>query len=172
MKYFRYLPQLDYEFTLPDGTSFKLTLTNPTVRYKLVARLKQHISTFYDYVVSDGERPDTVATKLYGSPDYTWVILIANNIFSLYDWPLRQDEFDRYITERYGSIAAAQSQFYYRTVDGYVVDATTYSLMPAEERGAIHSHYDDELTRNEAKRRIKVLPAAFVEPLVLELRRQ
>jgi hypothetical protein len=170
MKFFRYFPSVPYRFQSGDST-FSLDLTNITIRFSIMERLKQHVTVLYDYIVQDGERPDTVANKLYGSPDHTWIVLLVNNILSLYDWPLHNAEFDRYIKEKYGSLAAAQARSIYKTTDGYVVDAVSYMALPAAQRATTVSCYDDELSQNEAKRRIRVIPAEFVEPLVLELRK-
>ena len=169
MKFFRYFPTVPYSFNV-NGQSFVLNITNPTVHFKIVEQLKSHIAALYDYIITDGERPDTVATKVYGSADYTWVVLIVNNIMTLYDWPLTSVEFDRFIVDKYNSIPAAQATPVYKTNDGYYVDATTYAALPDAER-ALSNAYDDELTKNEAKRRIKIVPSPFVESLVLELRK-
>lgn len=169
MKFFQYFPKMTYEFECAN-TSFQLDMTNITVRFIIMERLKQHVTVLYDYIVQDGERPDTVAHKLYGSPDHTWIVLLVNNIMSLYDWPLTTAEFERYIVSRYGSQAAAQAQTLYRTTDGYFVDYQSYLQLPVAQRGTSTSAYDDELEKNEAKRRIRVVPAEFVGPLVQELR--
>jgi hypothetical protein len=104
MQFFRYFPQLSYEIG-----DVKVDLTNITAHVLIKERLQQNIRTFYDYVVQDGERPDTVAAKLYGSVNHTWIVLLLNNIFSLFDWPLGHDEFNDYMVEKYGSVAAAQA---------------------------------------------------------------
>lgn len=171
MKFFSYFPKMSYRFD-GDGTPFTLDLTNITVRFTVMERLKQHVTVLHDYVVQDGDRPDTVAYKLYGNPDHTWLVLLPNNILSLYDWPLSTAEFDRYINEKYGSQAAALANTYYKTTDGYFVDANTYSQMAASEQGDTPSAYDVELEKNDAKRRIRVIPAEFVQPLIYELRKQ
>jgi hypothetical protein len=170
MKFFRYFPTVPYQFDV-NGELFTLRITNPTVHFKIMERLKEHIAVLYDYVIQSDERPDSVATKLYGSPDYTWVILILNNILTLFDWPLTQAEFDRYIICKYGSIRTAQITSIYKTKDNYYIDVDSYNAMSADQRGAVTNAYDDELDKNEAKRRIKVVPAELVEPLVLELQK-
>jgi len=167
MQYFRYFPKVPYVFN--NGQVFDIT--DITVHVQIKERLQQNITAFYDYIVSDGERPDSVATKVYGSPAYTWVVLIINGIFTLFDWPLTSEEFNSYIVERYGSVADAQNTLIYRTTAGVVVDATTYGLLAAAKQGVVHSAYDDELAANEAKRRIKVLPADFIPTLVQDLKR-
>lgn len=166
MKYFQYFPSLTYDF---DG--IQRPVTNLTANVKMVERLKQHVTVLYDYIVEDGDRPDTVSDKLYGSVNYTWIILLANNIHSLYDWPLTSEEFDRYIIDKYGALSTAHSSVYYRTTDGDLIDQTSYETWLSEDRrGGTISYYDYELARNEAKRRIKVVPQAFAEALTMELR--
>lgn len=170
MKFFRYFPQLSYVFEQANS-SFGIDITNPTSHVVIVERLKQHVTAYYDYVISDGERPDSVATKVYGGPEYTWIILVLNNIQSLYDWPLTDAEFHDYIVDRYGSVANAQASKIYKTTEGFVVDSVSYNELPVERRGSISDEYTEEQTANENKRRIKLVPAEFVTPLVSELKR-
>lgn len=170
MNFFKHFPRVQYTFQL-DDTNVVMDITSPTTRIKLMERLKQNITVLYDYVIQDTDRPDTVATQLYGSPGHTWVILLVNNIFSLYDWPLTEAEFNCYIADKYGSIQAATTQYIYTTVDGYRVDATTWAALDVSDRGDTQTVYDWEVTLNEAKRRIKVIPPQFISPLMLELKK-
>lgn len=57
---------------------------------------------FQKYRISDGERPEHVADKLYGRPEYHWTILLLNDIIDPYsDWMIPQKSLDRYIEEKY-----------------------------------------------------------------------
>ncbi len=147
-----------------------MKMTNTTVHVRLVDRLKKNITVLYDYAIQDGERPDTVSQNLYGTTEYTWVILMVNSIFSLFDWPLQTDEFNNYIIERYGSVTAAQNSYIYLTVDDFRVDFSTWAALDANQRQDPMSNYDNELNQNEAKRRIKVVPEGFVTSLAQELK--
>lgn len=172
MKFFRYFPTLNYTFDT-GNTKFGLDITHPTAHVIILERVKQQITVFYDYVVSDGERPDSVATKHYGGPEYTWLVLVINGIMSHYDWPLTYDEFTDFIIDKYGSVVNAQNltlNAFYKTTAGALVDSITYGLLPAADQGVIESAYDHEHTLNEAKRRIKVVPPEFVIPLTRELK--
>lgn len=170
MQFFRYFSTIPYTFQQADGSKSVIEITNISEHVKIMEALRQNISVLYDYIVSDGERPDTVAAKVYGSADYTWIVLVMNGIFSLYDWPLNQHEFNDYIVDRYGSQANAESQLLYRTADGFRVDAVSYALLPVTEQGGTTTAYDEELRANEVKRRIKVVPIDYVFPLVQELK--
>jgi len=59
---------------------------------------------FEKYNVIGDERPDNVAQKFYGDPTFDWVVFLANNIVNVYDeWPLSQQSFDNFLTEKYGT---------------------------------------------------------------------
>lgn len=169
MQFFRYFPSVTYDLHT-DDLNVTAVMTNITAHVRLMQRVRDNISVFYDYVVQDGERPDSVATKVYGSPNYTWIVLVLNGIMSLFDWPLTNDEFVAYITERYGSVANAQAQIVYRTVDGYEVDATTFATLTTDQQGEPTTKYDQEFEANETKRTIKVVPRQFLPLLVNQLK--
>ena len=47
-------------------------------------------------------RPDIVASKLYGDPDLHWVFFLVNEFENYYDWFKSSRDFENYITKRYG----------------------------------------------------------------------
>jgi hypothetical protein len=170
MQFFTFFPTVNYTFQ-DANTQFTLTMVNPTVHVRLVEAIKKNITVLYDYVIQDDERPDTVSVNLYGTPDYTWVVLLLNNIFTLFDWPLTNDEFTKYLVEKYGSVATANATLLYRTFDGYYIDLTTWTALTTVERMAAQTAYDFEADANDAKRRIRVVPTEFVAPIALELKK-
>ncbi len=169
MKFFAYFPKTLYTFQNAAG-AYILTITNPTVHVRLMEKVRQSITTTHDYQIEDDERPDTVSVNLYGTPDYTWIVLLVNRFFTLFDWPLTNDEFNAYIAEKCGSVLQAQTTILYRTFDNYYVDSVTYYALPVAQRGEVQSVYDYELLLNDAKRAIKVVPPEFVAPLDAELK--
>ena len=149
---------------------------------------------YYDYNITGSERPDQVSHKVYGSVDFYWVILITNNIRNIWtDWPLGQNEFERFIVKKYGSISAAQSSTYrniaqqdiYKAstsslpeliiANGDAIDATTisdYSLVgsPSNVDYKILSDYEREFDLNNAKRNIKLVKKSLVTTMRDELK--
>lgn len=157
MNYFQHLNTTPY--TIDDVT---FSITNFTERARIAERLRQHTTAIYDYVIADEQRPDTVAQIVYGDVRYTWIVLLMNNIMSLYDWPLTNVEFGEYIIDKYGSIEAAmEGDEHYFTTDGDEVDETTYGELGTRQ-GAIMTPYEYEQRANEAKRRIKIISAKFL----------
>jgi len=64
---------------------------------------------WYTYVVPDGESPETVAYKYYGSAQYHWVLLLINKVRDpQWDWHLSAKAFDRYVSKKYGSVENAK----------------------------------------------------------------
>ena len=109
MNYFRYLPKVAYDIK---GTSspYYTEATNIMVRQKVIDAIKNKIVTLYPYRVEDGDRPDIIATMYYGSPSFTWLIFMINDIKDpYYDWPLTTIEWESFMKAKYGTLASAQS---------------------------------------------------------------
>lgn len=70
---------------------------------------------FLPYTVADEDRPEDIAYYYYGSTDYTWLVLLANNIIDPYhDWPLKEEDFNKYLINKY---AEASGKRGYEVVD-------------------------------------------------------
>lgn len=168
MNFFKYYPEIPYQFQ--SNGNYNLTITSIEDYVLLVSAIQKNVTIFYPYKIQDGERPDTVSVNVYGVPDYTWIILIVNQIFTLFDWPLQSDEFTNYIIEKYGSVANAQTTYIYQTNDGYQVDFTTWSALTAQQQLPPLDNYDYELDLNEVKRNIQIVPAVFITQLDASLK--
>ena len=179
MDYFQYQSVVPYTFTTGDVTT-TMSIVNITQRAKIAERLRQHTTTMHDYVIREGERPDTVAMKLYGDVKYTWVVLLMNDIVSLYDWPMMNSEFELYLIGKYGSLSDSQNQgtrtdaawsaakFYY-TTEGDRVDATTYAGLGARQ-GTTNTPYTQEVEDNDTRRTIKVVSKRFLPNILTILK--
>ena len=179
MEYFQYQSVVPYMFTT-GGVTTTMSIVNITQRARIAERLQQHTTTMHDYVIGEGERPDTVAMNLYGDVKYTWVVLLMNNIMSLYDWPMTNSEFELYLIGKYGSLSDSQNQgtrtdaawsaakFYY-TTEGDRVDATTYAGLGTRQ-GTTNTPYTQEVEDNDTRRTIKVVPRQFLPGILSTLK--
>jgi hypothetical protein len=106
MRYFEYLPKDFY------GLTDKPTLdvvTNITSRVAFNDSLKTNSSSFYEYIVSDGETPEIIADKIYNNSNRHWIVLLMNNIIDpQFDWPLDEKSLNRYIEIKYVELANGQ----------------------------------------------------------------
>ena len=146
MNFFQHHPQVLYKFANSASQFNTLVITDITTRAEIMQRIQQITNIYYDYIVADYERPDTVAVSVYGHTRYTWLILLLNNMFGLYDWPLNYDAFQRYITAKYGSLERAQTittdaEYYFDASHTYVTAATYATLTPAERGVSLPARY-------------------------------
>ena len=102
--YFRRLPNLDYPSLLKtrksnlDFVQTKNLFRRAKIREDLFADFMQ----FDKYKIIGDERPDNVSEKVYGTNNFDWVVLMANNIIDVYnEWPLTQQQLNQYLNDKY-----------------------------------------------------------------------
>lgn len=177
MRHFYYYPQIEYS-----GHA----ATNIMVRGKIRDAILKEAALYYKYTVTDGERPDIIASKYYGNSSYVWAIFYANNMVDpIFDWPLDIQNFNRYIIEKYGSVERAKNTttdtYHYMLDQTYYIDKFSYEdpMFPDKEstpdqnfaRKSKLSLYDYEVKLNDQKREIVVLDSYYLTQITNELRR-
>jgi len=102
--YFSKIPNFDYVSRLPNAKiSDYIRVKNFFKKSKLREDIFQELAFFEKYTIEGNDRPDNVAFKVYDDATFDWVILVANNIINIQsEWPLEQNDFDRYMLEKYG----------------------------------------------------------------------
>ena len=105
-KYFRHVPDFNYVSRSEDKKNindYQLT-KNLFKRVKIREEIFNDLSYFTKYKIVGDDRPDNVAYEVYGSSDYDWVVMLANNILNVEsEWPLSQESFYKYMIRKYGS---------------------------------------------------------------------
>jgi hypothetical protein len=141
MNFFQYQTVTPYTFVSASGNTYTIGITDITQHSKIQERLQPYMSAFYDYEIPDGYRPDNVALSVYGDAKYTWLVLSVNNITSLYDWPLDNDEFERYLISKYGSLdtatAVTTENNYYYDATGNKVTYAAYVALSTSDKGKV-----------------------------------
>lgn len=94
---------------------------------------------FYPYTIINDQRADTIAEQYYGDPSYDWLIYLSNNIMDpLNEWPKSENEFNDFLTLKYGSIANTQQQTAYYQVsydfDERVIGSNVYTALSAGQK--------------------------------------
>jgi hypothetical protein len=101
MTYFNQLPKTQFD---------NQTIVNLATGVKLHKLIQEDAFALLNYVIKDGESPDTVAFNYYEDPSYAWLVLLSNNVIDpYYQWPLSILNFEKFIKKKYGSIPAAQA---------------------------------------------------------------
>ena len=101
--YFNLVPDFEYVSRLPDAKiSDYITVKNLFKRVFLREDIYQNLTFFKKYSVVGGDRTDNVAAQVYEDSTLDWLILLANNIVNIpNEWPLGQDDFNRYLLDKY-----------------------------------------------------------------------
>ena len=101
MTYFSRFPLMAYR--IKEGDPHKL-MPQIIKRVKLRSNIKNGLLIFDKYDVKYGERPEDIASKLYGDPTLHWVVLVVNDITDrYYQWPMTQPQFAEFLTDKYGA---------------------------------------------------------------------
>ena len=166
MRHFTYFPRINYcnDFAV-----------NIMVRGKIRDLVKSQNTLYYQYTINDSDRPDILAQKYYGNPDYTWAIFYANDIFCpIFEWPLDSTQFNKYLISKYGSVEATQSLtavHEYLLDEKYIIDEKTFLDINIESsRKRLVTIYDYEFELNEVKRNISILDVKYIRQINNELR--
>jgi len=152
MDYFKRLPKTFYSI---DNKATMIEATNILVRFGFFKEVIADRNNYYPVVIQDGDRPDTIADKYYGDSKYAWLVNTFNNyIDPLWEWPLSDREFNKYITREYGSVTQAEStiKYYIKILNGreYIVDQNQ-----AYDKTIDAYTFEEQL--NEDRRNIKLL---------------
>lgn len=102
-KYFQNFPLTQYDMFF-DGQKTDVVDIFRIVKVK--NQFKDDITFYTYYDIQDGERPDIVSTKLYGSPNYYWTFFMINDnlVNTFKDWPLSTTGVQELIEHKYEGV--------------------------------------------------------------------
>ncbi len=172
--YFEQFPQMLYD--IKGNNKYKLV---PDIfrRIKVSNKIKDNITLLESYDVSDGEKPEDVAFKMYGDTEFFWVVCMINNIENpYYDWPLSNLQFENYMKDKYndpdgihhwekiqssGPQIGAGPEDHSHKIECNSTDAGA---------GAV-SNYEYEIRIQDKKRQIRLLSPKYLGLFVSEFKR-
>jgi len=98
MAYFKNFPQVDYHFgNAVNSTKYQ----DLNVYIDLLDQIKDDVSFYQYYNILDGERPDQISQKLYGTSDLHWTLFLLNPDIRLLGWPLSSNEVTKKVKADY-----------------------------------------------------------------------
>lgn len=134
-------------------------LTDLTRKVIIQPEIRENAALWTSYTVQDGEDLTDVSYNFYGSPNYTDIIMLMNDIIDpFYGWVLSNELFLDYINDKYG-LDVHKPHHYEK--DGIVVNSTTYGAVSV-------SNYDFEFKINESKRHVRILNPEYLDLIVKE----
>ena len=176
MTYFSRFPLMAYR--IKEGDPVKL-MPQIIKRVKLRSNLKNGLLIFDKYDVRYGEKPEDIATKLYGDPTLHWVVLLVNDITDrYYQWPMTEPQFAEFLTDKYGA-GSEDSVHHYeitqasgRSTGQGPSDYSHKVEVNSDEDGAetiTNRQYEERL--QDKYRQIKLLDAKYLSQFVAEFDR-
>jgi hypothetical protein len=101
--YFKDFPTFFYEYTI-NGEKSLTTVKDITRNIRFRRDILSNITVFDEYDIQEGETPEIIAEKLYGNPEYHWIIMLANDRYDyISDFPLSQAELEQFVYQKYGN---------------------------------------------------------------------
>jgi len=156
--YFTEFPKFLYDFKYGDGTLDTAIVTDITRNVRIRKELLSNISLYNEYEIQDGETPEIIAEKVYGSSMYHWIVMLSNDAYDyLTDFPLEENRLVKVILDKYGN--DVYSVHHYENDSGFTVNSDHPEAYPVS-----NDEYERRL--NEAKRKIKIIDPKLVSKIL------
>ena len=170
MSYFSRFPLMAYD--IKGNEKYKL-LPDILRRVKLRSGIRSGSFMFDNYDVKDGERPEDIAFKWFGDPEYHWVVLMTNNITDrYYQWPLTQPQFQEHLKDKYGAGNEDAVHHYEITQTSGPTSSRDYSHMVEcnsdETNPSIITNRQYEQRKQDEYRQIRLLDKRYIGTFVEE----
>ena len=120
MSYFKHFPNIFYPSPLSHKNSSGdyINIKNIFRRTKLKDYLAGSVSLFNKYIIEDGDRPDTIAERLYGSSQYDFVVVLVAGITNInHQWPVQDYQIYDIALSKYGSETMMNQVHHYITYE-------------------------------------------------------
>ena len=143
-------------------------------RIKTKDKIKKNVSLLDVYDVEDGEKPEHVAYKVYGSTDYFWVVCMINDIENVYyDWPLSNLQFENFVKDKYNDVDAVHHWEKVQSSGSKIGDGPDdYSHMlecNSTDAGAgAVTNYEYERRKQDSKRQIRIVDPQYLDLFLQE----
>lgn len=102
--YFEEFNKIPYDFPAKiDGSNEFIFVKDITKNVRFRKDFLQSLLLYETYQIIDGETPEIISEKLYGTPYYHWILMLANNKFDyIQDFPLSVNKLDIMVEAKYG----------------------------------------------------------------------
>lgn len=156
--YFKKFPIIAYPYRIKGKEVFK-PMTDITANVRFRKTVLENISLYDEYDIKEGETPEIIAARIYGNPQYHWIIMIFNERYNyVEDFPKTARSLQQYIAEKYDN---PNSVHHYENDEGLVVNSTHIGAIPVT-----NAQYEERV--NESKRRIKLISPRLLSQILSE----
>ena len=132
MSYFSNFPNIYYDFNIAGDNQVKI-IRDISMNVRFKHELLNSVTLFDEYDIRDGETPDIISERVYGTPEYNWIIMLFNDRFNYSeDFPLSTFQLEQKVIDDYGANNrdavhhyVNQAGYIMTSVDRYVDPHTT-----------------------------------------------
>jgi hypothetical protein len=152
--YFKNFPVVYYPVVI-GGVKQYAQLKDITINVRFVKEFLSNITLYDLYDIADGETPEMISEKFYDTPNYHWLLMVANERFDyLADFPVTYNGLIKHVNDKYGIGNADQIHHY--EADGFVV-------MEDYPNAVAFTNFMYEEKLNEQKRTIKIINKSIID---------
>ena len=164
--YFANFPLIPYDNY---GTGdFRLT-PNILKRVAVRANVKTTTSLFDTYDVKEGETPELIADKLYGNPEFHWVVLMMNDVVDRYhQWPMSRRQFLAHLNDKYTNVDAVHHYEISQSSGDTNIKINIGTSNTDHPTATAITNREYEQERQDSLRKIRLLDADFIDDFVTE----
>ena len=121
MSFFKQFPRVEYDF---NRTGVKQNMVDLFRSVRPLPSFLDTYSAYKFYEIKNGERPDIVSRRLYGTSQYYWTLFVVNDF--LHDgyraWPLSQEALFDFIQKEYEGYVIETNPVIVRDTDGLITN--------------------------------------------------
>lgn len=158
--YFNKLPVIYYNFPVA-GEDRMFVIKDVSINVRFIKETLENITIYDEYDIIDGDTPEIIAHRIYGSTQYHWALMLANLRFDyVNDWPMSYDRLEEYVRSKYGTDQMYVTR-HYEDANGFVVNSDAPTAVPVS-----NMLYEERI--NESKRRIKLVSKVMIDQINTE----
>ena len=121
MAFFKQFPKIEYDF---NRTGVKQNMVDLFRSVRPLPSFLDNYSAYKFYEIKNGERPDIISQRLYGTSQYYWTFFVINDF--LHDgyrtWPMSQEDLFDYIAKEYEGYVIETNPVITRDTDQLITD--------------------------------------------------
>tara|TARA_Y100000004_G_scaffold39964_1_gene43163 strand:+ start:599 stop:1129 length:531 start_codon:yes stop_codon:yes gene_type:complete len=169
-QYFSNFPKIYYDAV---GNDDYKVVTHLLRRIQIKKGLLEIGSVFDEINLSTHSTPEIVSEQMYGTQDYYWVVLLVNNIKDrFYDWPLTEEQFEKFVNDKYANPNAVHHYEITQTSGptSSIDDSHKIQVNSTTPNSTAITNYEYERRIQDKKARIRVLRPDYLELFVEEFK--
>lgn len=156
--FFKSFPSIYYEISQSNQT----LVTDFLRAIKLDYSLKENPIFYKIYEIQNGDTPEIISHKFYGTTAYHWVLMLLNEKFDPFrDFPQPDEVVWKYVMDKYSDVNAIH---HYEDSNGNWINTSNQ----LNEFEIPITNIEHELTLNERKRTIKIMDKTILSEFVNE----